>query len=68
MEILVAPKLKKFKKIGLALGGGGATKLVGDFGISRIFNFKNPDEYIKRFDEILEKKESIKGVFSSGSN
>jgi len=24
MEILVAPKLKKFKKIGLALGGGGA--------------------------------------------
>ena len=24
MEILVAPKLKKYKKIGLALGGGGA--------------------------------------------
>ncbi|MGN0960823.1 MAG: patatin-like phospholipase family protein [Christensenellales bacterium] len=24
MEILVAPKLKKFKKVGLALGGGGA--------------------------------------------
>ena len=24
MEILVAPKLRKFKKIGLALGGGGA--------------------------------------------
>ena len=24
MEILVAPKLKKYRKIGLALGGGGA--------------------------------------------
>ena len=24
MEILVAPKLKKYKKIGLAFGGGGA--------------------------------------------
>lgn len=49
----------------IALGGGGATKLVGSFGISRIFNFKNPDEYIKRFNEILEKKESIKGVFKN---
>ena len=24
MEILVAPKLKKYRKIGLAFGGGGA--------------------------------------------
>lgn len=52
----------------IALGGGGATKLVGDFGIERIFNFKNPDEYIKRFDEIIKKKESIKGVFKNGFN
>lgn len=43
----------------IALGGGGVTKLVMGDRIERIFNFKNPDEYIKRFDEILKKKEEI---------
>ncbi len=43
----------------IALGGGGVTKLVMGDKIERIFNFKNPDEYIKRFDEILEKKDLI---------
>lgn len=43
----------------IALGGGGVTKIVMGDRIERIFNFKNPDEYIKRFDEILEKKDLI---------
>lgn len=43
----------------IALGGGGSTKLVMGDRIERIFNFKDPLEYIRRFDEILEKKEQI---------
>ncbi len=43
----------------IALGGGGSTKLVMGDRIERIFNFKDPAEYIKRFDEILEKKDEI---------
>ena len=43
----------------IALGGGGATKLVSGEKIERIFNFKDPNEYIRRFDEILNKKEGI---------
>lgn len=42
-----------------ALGGGAATKLVSGDRIERIFNFKDPYEYIKRFDEIISKKEEI---------
>lgn len=41
----------------IALGGGAATKIVKGDKIERIFNFKDPYEYIKRFDEILEKKD-----------
>ncbi len=40
----------------IALGGGGSSKLVLGERIERIFNFKDPYEYIRRFDEILEKK------------
>ncbi len=47
----------------IALGGGGVTKIVIGDRIERIFNFKNPDEYIKRFDEILEKKDKIPEYF-----
>lgn len=50
----------------IALGGGGTTKIVKPGKIHRIFNFKNPDEYIKRFDEILEKKEQICNFFEGG--
>lgn len=50
----------------IALGGGGVTKLVAGDRIERIFNFKNPDEYIKRFDEILRKKEEIYEFFKGG--
>lgn len=41
----------------LALGGGGSTKIVRGDRIERVFNFKDPYEYIKRFDEILKKKD-----------
>ncbi len=40
----------------IALGGGAATKIVKGDRIERIFNFKDPYEYISRFDEIIEKK------------
>ncbi len=40
----------------IALGSGGVTKLVYGDRIERVFNFKNPDEYIKNMDEMLERK------------
>lgn len=40
----------------IALGGGGTSKLVMGDRIERIFNFKDPAEYIRRFDEIIERK------------
>ena len=43
----------------IALGGGAVTKVVLGDRIERIFNFKDPYEYIKRFDEIISKKEEI---------
>ncbi len=43
----------------IALGGGGSSKIVNGDRIERIFNFKDPAEYIKRFDEILKKKDEI---------
>ena len=47
----------------IALGGGGASKIVLGDKIERVVNFKEPYEYIKRFDEILEKKEEIADYF-----
>ena len=41
----------------IALGGGAVTKIVKGDRIERIFNFKDPYEYINRFDEIIAKKE-----------
>jgi len=40
----------------IALGACGVTKLVYGDRIERVFNFKNPDEYIKNMDEMLERK------------
>lgn len=48
----------------IALGGGGATKLVFPDDIKRIFNFKDPYEYIKRFDEILKRKEETEKILA----
>lgn len=50
----------------IALGGGGSSKLVMGDRIERVFNFKDPLEYIRRFDEIVEKKEEIVEILENG--
>lgn len=50
----------------IAMGGGGSSKLVMGDRIERIFNFKDPLEYISRFDEILKKKDEIYEVLKNG--
>lgn len=40
----------------LALGGGASTKMVKGDRIERVFNPKEASDYIKRIDEIIEKK------------
>lgn len=51
----------------IALGGGATTKLVMGDRIERIFNFKDPYEYINRFDEILKKKDEILDFYNGKS-
>ena len=46
-----------------ALGGGGSSKIVLGDRIERVVNFKEPYEYIRRFDEILAKKDEIADYF-----
>jgi oxygen-independent coproporphyrinogen-3 oxidase len=42
----------------LAVGAGAVTKIcAGENRIQRIFNFKYPYEYIRRFDEVISRKE-----------
>lgn len=50
----------------LACGSGGVTKLkrYGTDYLERIFNFKYPYEYIDRFDELIQRKNSIKEFYS----
>lgn len=43
----------------IALGGGGSSKIVIGDRIERVFNFKDPVDYIRRFDEIIKKKNEI---------
>lgn len=50
----------------IALGGGGSTKLVMGKRIERIFNFKDPLEYIRRFDDIIKKKDEIIEILKAG--
>ncbi|MBR1753089.1 MAG: coproporphyrinogen dehydrogenase HemZ, partial [Ruminococcus sp.] len=49
----------------IALGAGGSTKLVDkDKGrLTRIFNYKYPNEYIKGFDEMLDRKNGVKSFY-----
>ncbi len=49
----------------IALGGGGVSKIVKNGEITRIPNFKEPYEYIRRFDEIIAKKEEAKNILKS---
>lgn len=46
----------------IGLGGGGVSKIVDGDRIERIANFKEPYEYIRRFNEIIEKKDEIKSL------
>lgn len=50
----------------IAMGGGGSSKLIIGDRIERIFNFKDPVEYIRRFDEILKKKDEISEIIKNG--
>ena len=50
----------------IALGGGGSSKIVMGDRIERVVNFKEPYEYIRRFDEILAKKEECFEFFKEG--
>ncbi|MDO4618682.1 MAG: coproporphyrinogen dehydrogenase HemZ [Clostridia bacterium] len=52
----------------IALGGGGSSKLVTKDGIERIFNYKDPIEYIKNFSEILKRKDLTKKVIGGEIN
>ena len=46
-----------------ALGAGGVTKLCSGDRIERVFNYKNADDYINKFDEIIKRKKSIPELF-----
>lgn len=52
----------------IALGGGGSSKIVAGDRIERVFNFKDPLEYIKRFDDILKKKDETERLIKEGNN
>ncbi len=43
----------------IALGAGGSTKLVDGERIERVFNVKEVSEYIKRIDEMIERKTEL---------
>ncbi|MBO7288973.1 MAG: radical SAM protein, partial [Clostridia bacterium] len=47
----------------IALGAGGSTKLVSGNRIERVFNVKEVAEYIKRIDEMIERKENLMKEF-----
>ena len=49
----------------IACGASAVSKLKepGGDNIERIFNFKYPYEYIKRFDEIIARKEGVKAYY-----
>lgn len=47
----------------VSLGAGGSTKIVKNDNIERVFNVKEVSEYIKRIDEMIDRK---KNLFKSG--
>ena len=49
----------------LSAGAGGSTKLVDAAAhrMQRIFNFKYPNEYIQRFDEVLARKKGVSAFY-----
>lgn len=49
----------------MAMGGGASSKIIKGTSVQRIYNPKDAADYIKRIDEILEKKEHIKELSTS---
>lgn len=49
----------------LACGAGAASKIKDPYsdGLTRIFNFKYPYEYINRFEEMIIRKDQVKTVY-----
>ena len=43
----------------IALGGGASSKIVTNDKIERVFNFKDPIEYINKFDKIINRKKVL---------
>ena len=43
----------------LAMGAGASTKLITTDDIERVFNVKEPTEYINRIEEMIERKQAI---------
>ncbi len=44
----------------LGIGSGASTKLIGgQRGIERVTECKYPDEYLRRYDELMAKKRSL---------
>lgn len=43
----------------LSLGAGGSTKIVKGDNIERVFNVKEVSEYIKRIDEMIDRKRTL---------
>ena len=52
----------------LSLGAGGSTKIVEGDRIERIFNVKEPTEYIKRVDDMIARKQKIEAILKGGDN
>ena len=44
-----------------AIGAGASTKIIDGSKIDRIFNVKEVSEYIKRIDEMIARKDVLKG-------
>lgn len=51
----------------LAVGAGGVTKLCFQGNIRRVYNYKYPYEYIKRFQELLARKSSVEEFYEKHS-
>lgn len=46
----------------LAMGGGGSSKIIVPGDIIRVYNYKNPKEYVDRFENILKRKDEISEI------
>ena len=43
----------------ISLGAGGSTKVINGDNIERVFNVKEVSEYIKRIDEMIDRKKLL---------